>query len=79
MLEDITTWTPHPTATVRRPAAIPTDARLYSPYTDGLWLQGSGDTRMTGIHADPAALPAGWGAPRTGQEVVAKISSAAQP
>ncbi|MFD0687801.1 hypothetical protein [Actinomadura fibrosa] len=60
VLDDITGWRPSPDETVVRPAGIPASARLYAPYTDGLWLQGRSDARMFGVGVEAAALPAGW-------------------
>ncbi|WP_141579078.1 hypothetical protein [Actinomadura sp. WMMA1423] len=58
VLDDITNWRPSPEETVVRPANIPAGVRLYAPYTDGLWLQGRGDTRMFGVGVEAADLPA---------------------
>ncbi|MEU8117816.1 hypothetical protein AB0C21_03805 [Spirillospora sp. NPDC049024] len=60
VLDDITNWQPSPDETVVRPANIPAGARLYAPYTDGLWLQGRSDTRMFGVGVEAADLPTGW-------------------
>jgi hypothetical protein len=76
VLEDISDWTPHPSATVRRPDAIPAGARLYSPYPDGLWLQGPTDARMSGVHSEADGLAAAWGSPRTVDEFAARIAAA---
>lgn len=78
VLDDITTWKPHPAATIVRPAAIPGDARLYAPYSDGIWLQGPRDTRMASVHAEPADLAASFGAPQTVDQFAATLAAAAK-
>ena len=65
VLQDVTGWRPRPGATVVRPATVPATARLYAPYTDGIWLQGSADSQAFGVGAEPADLTAGWRGVRT--------------
>ncbi|WP_018654317.1 hypothetical protein [Actinomadura flavalba] len=65
VLEDLTGWKPDPESAVQRPAGVPAKARLFSPFTDGFWLQGGKDTQMFGITAQHSELPAGWKKPRT--------------
>jgi hypothetical protein len=78
VLDDITNWTPHPTAKVERPAAVPAGAHLYAPYNDGIWLQGPKDTHMRGITTDLSELDSPWGSPRTVSQFADRISTAAQ-
>lgn len=61
VLDDITTWRPQPDTTVTRPSAIPSQAGLYAPYRDGLWLQGADDDDMLGIDVAHSDLAPGWG------------------
>ncbi|MEJ3750942.1 hypothetical protein WEI85_47935 [Actinomycetes bacterium KLBMP 9797] len=75
VLDDITIWKPHPAATIVRPAAIPGDARLYAPYSDGIWLQGPRDTRMTSVQAEPADLAASFGAPQIVDQFAATLAT----
>ena len=76
VLDDITDWTPAADVGVTRPAALPPDAPLYAPYTDGIWLQAAGDTAMHGLHADPQALTAAWGHPQTVSQFSATVQRA---
>jgi hypothetical protein len=77
VLDDIAGWAPAPGVTVLRPAAVPADAALYVPYSDGLWLQGTEDQQMVGLHAEPAELGPGWGQVRTLDGYVAALTAAA--
>ena len=77
VLDDITDWTPGAGVRVTRPAAVPPDAPLYAPYTDGIWLQAAGDAEMHGLHADPHALAAAWGRPQTVSQFSAGVQRAA--
>jgi hypothetical protein len=80
VLDDITTWTPSSGVRVTRPGAIPSNAPLYAPYNDGLWLQGPDDTEMSGLHAHPDELAAAWGRARTVAQFSAAVERAtAQP
>ena len=74
VLDDTTNWSPAPGVRVNRPAAVPSSAPLYAPYTDGIWLQGPADAQMYGLHADPHELAAPWGRPKT----VSQFSTALQ-
>jgi hypothetical protein len=76
VLEDITTWTPAPGVRVVRPAGMPTSGPLLMAFPDGLWLQGSADAAMVGIHADRADLGAAWGGARTVDEYAAALRKA---
>jgi hypothetical protein len=78
VLEDITTWKPHPAAKVVRPAAVPGGARLYAPYPDGLWLQGPRDAQMASVYAERGDLAASFGAPRTVEQFAATLAAAAK-
>jgi hypothetical protein len=78
VLDDITTWKPVPGATVVRPSAIPADARLYAPYRDGMWLQGSQDDRMLAIDSEHAELAPAWGGVRTVSDYAGVLERAAQ-
>lgn len=77
VLEDISAWKPVKASRVVRPAAIPTTARLYTPFTDGLWLQGPRDQRMSSLHAEAADLGSAWGRPQTVQQYASAITAAA--
>jgi len=77
VLDDITDWKPAAGVRVTRPGAVPADAPLYAPYTDGIWLQATGDTAMHGLHADPHALAATWGRPQTVSQFSAAVQRAA--
>nr|MDT0657623.1 hypothetical protein [Micromonospora sp. DSM 115978] len=76
VLADRSTWSPLPGATLVRPAGIPPDAPLYSPYTDGVWLQGPADGRMYGVGVDTADLPSGWGSARTVDQYAESLTEA---
>ncbi len=78
VLDDITTWKPVPGAAVVRPSAIPADARLYAPYRDGMWLQGSRDDQMLAIDAEHAELAPAWGGVRTVSDFAGVLERAAQ-
>jgi hypothetical protein len=78
VLANYTTWTPAPGVQVIRPATLPASALLFAPYTDGIWLQGTGDATMRGFGADRADLPAAWGQPNTVAAFVAALRQAAQ-
>jgi hypothetical protein len=77
VLDDITAWQPSSDAKVTRPAAVPSSAPLYAPYTDGLWLQGPSDAEMLGLHVGRDELPSPWGQPRTTSDVAAALTQAA--
>jgi len=77
VLDDTTNWSPAPDVRVNRPAAAPSSAPLYAPYTDGIWLQGPDDAQMHGLHADPDELAAPWGRPRTVSQFSAALQRAA--
>ena len=77
VLDDTTNWSPAPDVRVNRPAAVPSSAPLYAPYTDGIWLQGPEDAQMYGLHADPDELAAPWGRPRTVSQFSAAVQRAA--
>jgi hypothetical protein len=77
VLDDITNWTPARDVRVNRPAAVPASAPLYAPYTDGIWLQGPGETEMYGLHADPDELAAPWSRPKTVSQFSAAVQQAA--
>jgi hypothetical protein len=77
VLDDITNWTPARDVRVNRPAAVPSSAPLYAPYSDGIWLQGPGDAQMYGLHADPDELATPWGGPSTVSQFAAAIRGAA--
>jgi hypothetical protein len=78
VLDDISMWTPSAGVEVIRPAAVPSDAPLYAPYTDGMWLQASGDGIMRGLGADHEELAPAWGGPRTVKEFAAALDRATQ-
>jgi hypothetical protein len=78
VMEDITTWKPHPAARVVRPAAVPATAKLYAPFPDGMWLQGPRDARMASVHAEPTDLASSFGAPRTVEQFAATLAVAAK-
>lgn len=61
VLDDITDWRPNSDTTVVRPATVPAAAPLYASYTDGLWLQGTGDRQMFAISAETDDLAPAWG------------------
>jgi hypothetical protein len=77
VLDDITNWSPARGVRVNRPAAVPSSAPLYAPYTDGVWLQGAADAEMYGLHADPDGLASPWGRPRTVRQFSAAVQRAA--
>ncbi len=77
VLDDITNWSPARGVRVNRPAAVPSSAPLYAPYTDGVWLQGAADAEMYGLHAHPDELAAPWGRPRTVRQFSAAVQRAA--
>ena len=77
VLDDTTNWSPARDVRVNRPAAVPSSAPLYAPYTDGIWLQGPEDAQMYGLHADPDELAAPWGRPRTVSQFSAAVQRAA--
>jgi hypothetical protein len=77
VLDDISTWTPAKSVQVVRPAAMPSGAPLYAPYSDGFWLQDAADPAMRGLHAHPEQLAPSWGGVRTVDEVAATLRTAA--
>lgn len=77
VLHNVTTWTPSKDSQVIRPAAVPSGAPLYAPYTDGMWMQGSGDITMRGFYVDPKHLAAPWGRPDTVDKFVDALRRAA--
>jgi hypothetical protein len=77
VLDEATHWSPARGVRVNRPAAVPSSAPLYAPYTDGIWLQGPEDAQMYGLHADPDELAASWGRPRTVSQFSAAVQRAA--
>ncbi len=78
VLDDITTWKPVPGATIVRPSAIPADTPLYTPYRDGMWLQGSRDDQMLAIDSEHAELAPAWGGVRTVNDYAGVLERAAQ-
>jgi hypothetical protein len=76
VLDDITTWTPVKNVAVVRPAAVPSGASLYAPYSDGFWLQDTGDPAMRGLHAHPEQLAPAWRGVRTLDDVAAALRQA---
>lgn len=78
VLDDISGWSPAPGVSVVRPAGVPATGPLYFAFPDGLWLQGSGDTTMIGVHAARAELAPAWGAPRTLDQYWATLRTAAE-
>lgn len=78
VLDDISGWAPAPGVTVVRPAGVPANGPLYLAFPDGLWLQGSADRSMVGVHAAPAELSAAWGAPQTLDQYWAALEKAAR-
>lgn len=78
VLDDTTSWKPSPDVTVARPAALPRNAPLYAPYTDGIWLQASGDAEMYGIETDRTRLTPAWGNPRHVNDYSAALRDAAR-
>jgi hypothetical protein len=77
-LSDISTWSPAPGVTVLRPAGMPAKGPLYLAFPDGLWLQGSADKTMVGVHAKPADIPTAWGAPQTLDQYWTTLQKAAK-
>lgn len=78
VLDDITSWKPSPDVTVARPAALPGNTSLYAPYTDGIWLQASGDAEMYSIETDRTRLTPAWGNPRHVNDYSAALRDAAR-
>ncbi len=78
VLDDITLWKPVSKATMVRPAVVPQHARLFAPYADGLWLQGSDDSEMRGIGVKWSDLRPGWGGVRTVEQFESAIARAAR-
>jgi hypothetical protein len=76
VLDDISGWSPARGVTVVRPDGVPANGPLYFTFPDGLWLQGSGDATMVGVHAHPAELPAAWGSPQTLAQYWATLGAA---
>lgn len=74
VLSDITRWRPSPATTVQRPAGVPAGAALYTPFPDGMWLQGETDSTMVGIGVHPDELARGWGAPATVNEFATALA-----
>ncbi len=77
VLDDLSGYTPLPTAVVQRPATIPPDVRFYAAYTDGIWFE-TGSGGMVGIYAEREDLPAAWGTITSVDDFVAKLASAKQ-
>jgi hypothetical protein len=76
VLDNLAGWTPGGGATVVRPATVPAAAPLFAAYTDGLWLQGTADTVMFGLGAEPGGLGTAWGGADTVAEYAAKLRTA---
>lgn len=76
ILDDITDWTPVKGATVVRPAQMPATAPIFFGFSDGLWMQGSGDEAIVGVIVDRHELGPAWKGPRTLDDLVGVIRSA---
>jgi len=77
-LADISKWSPAPGVTVVRPDAMPATGPLYLAFPDSLWLQGSADKTMAGVHAEPADIPAAWGTPKNLDQYWSTLAKAAK-
>lgn len=77
VLDDISGWSPAPGVTVVRPAGMPATGPLYLAFPDGLWLQGTADKAMVGVHAHAEELDKAWGAPQTLDQYWATLQKAA--
>jgi len=77
-LADISNWSPAPGVTVVRPVGMPANGPLYLAFPDSLWLQGSADKTMVGVHAEPADIPAAWGTPKTLDQYWSMLEKAAK-